>query len=76
MKTSTTKKIITIEESCMTGGLGTALSEIIAQNPINCQLQVIAAPDKQFIEYGDREWFHKKYNLNVEGIFNNIKKYI
>ena len=66
------KKIITIEESCKTGGLGTALSEVIAQNKNNCDLQVIAAPDKQFIEYGEREWFHSKYNLNDKGIVSLI----
>lgn len=66
------KKIITIEESCKTGGLGTCLSEIIAQSENNCQLQVIGTPDRQFIEYGDRGWFHKKYGLDEIGIFNTI----
>ena len=66
------KKVISIEESCKTGGLGSALSEVIAQNKNNCQLQIIGAPDKQFIEYGDREWFHKKYNLDENGIIDNI----
>jgi transketolase len=72
------KKIISIEESCKTGGLGTALSEVIAQNDINCSFKVIGAPDKQFIEYGEREWFHEKYGLSgdllVEEIFNFIIK--
>jgi len=66
------RKIITIEESCKTGGLGTCLSEIIAQSENNCQLQVIGTPDRQFIEYGDRGWFHKKYGLDEIGIFNTI----
>ena len=72
------KKIISIEESCKIGGLGTALSEVIAQNDINCSFKVIGAPDKQFIEYGEREWFHEKYGLSgdllVEEIFNFIIK--
>ena len=72
------KKIISIEESCITGGLGTAISEVIAQNDINCSFKVIGAPDKQFIEYADREWFHEKYALSgiplVEKIFNFLKK--
>jgi len=72
------KKIVSIEESCKTGGLGTALSEVIAQNDINCSFKVIGAPDKQFIEYGEREWFHEKYGLTgvllVEEIFNFIIK--
>ena len=39
-------KIISIEESCKTGGLGTALSEVIAQNNIHTNLQILGAPDK------------------------------
>ena len=67
-------KIISIEESCKTGGLGTALSEVIAQNNVDTKLQVIGAPDKQFIEYGDREWFLDKYNLSENGIIESINK--
>ena len=55
-----------------------ALSEVIAQNDINCYFMVIGAPDKQFIEYGEREWFHEKYSLSgiplVEKIFNFLIK--
>ena len=75
---ASSKKIVSIEESCKTGGLGTALSEVIAQNNINCSFKVIGAPDKQFIEYGEREWFHEKYALSgdslVEEIFNFLIK--
>ena len=67
-------KIISVEESCKTGGLGTVLSEVIAQNDIYCALKVIGAPDMQLIEYGEREWFHDKYGLSgmplVEKICN------
>ena len=65
--------LISIEEGCKTGGLATALSELIAQeNKKYCRLHVIAAPDKQFIEYGEREWFHKKYKLDKNGIMDRI----
>jgi len=70
------KKIVSIEESCKTGGLGTALSELIAQNKKNCQLKVIGAPDKQFIEYGEREWFHQKYLLDEKGIVRLIHNFL
>ena len=69
---SPSKKIVSIEESCKTGGLGSALSELIAQNDNNCRLHVIGAPDKQFIEYGEREWFHEKYLLDAKGIIESI----
>ena len=68
-------RIITIEESCKTGGLGTALSEIIAQNDTSCKLRVIAPPDKQFIEYGEREWFHEIYNISGSGLRDKIIKF-
>ena len=66
------ENIVSIEESCKTGGLGTALSELIAQSEYHCRLQVIAAPDRQFIEYGEREWFHQKYGLDEEGIVDSV----
>ena len=69
-------KIVSIEESCKTGGLGTAISEVIAQNDIRCSFKVIGAPDKQFIEYGEREWFHEKYELSGFPLFENIFKFL
>ena len=69
------KKIISIEEGCKTGGLGTVLSEIIAQTDAACQLGVIGSPDKQFIEYGEREWFHEVYNLSGSGLRDQIVKF-
>jgi len=70
---SLSKKVISIEESCKTGGLGTALSEVIAQNNVQCSLKVIAAPDSQFIEYGDRAWFHEKYGLAGVTLLDKLK---
>ena len=72
------KKIVSIEESCKTGGLGNVISEVIAQNDINCSFKVAGAPDKQFIEYDERKWFHEKYVLSgsplVENLFNFLIK--
>ena len=38
------KKIITLEESCVSGGLGSSVSDIISVNSNKCQLQIIGAP--------------------------------
>ena len=73
---STSEKIISIEESCVSGGLATSISECIAKNDSKCKFLAIASPDKQFIEYGDREWFHQKYNLDENGIADSILKFI
>lgn len=68
-------RLVTIEESCKTGGLGTAISELIAQNDTSCKLRIIASPDKQFIEYGDRDWFHEVYNLSGSGLRDQILRF-
>ena len=65
--------LISIEESCLSGGLGTSLAEAMGRLNSNCNLVTIAAPDKQLVEYGTREWFHNKYGLDKLGIFNSIK---
>lgn len=70
------QKVISIEESCKTGGLGTALSEMIAQNDVNCSLKVIGAPDIQFIEYGERGWFHEKYGLSGRPLLDQINIFL
>ena len=69
-------KLISIEESCKTGGVGTILSEIFAQNNVKCQFQIISSPDKQFLEYGDRSWFLEKYQLKGNHLANRIIKFI
>ena len=70
------QKVISIEESCKTGGLGTALSEVIAQNDVNCSFKVIGAPDIQFIEYGERGWFHEKYGLSGHLLLEQINSFM
>ena len=64
--------IISVEESCKTGGLGSILSELVAQNETKTKLTVIGVPDKQFIEYGERTWFHKKYGIDYDGLLSRI----
>ena len=70
------EQIFSVEEGSIIGGLGTSISEIITNSGYNCNLKIIGAPDKQLIEYGDREWFHKKYGLDVNGIKSTTISYL
>ena len=36
----------------------------------------IQSLDKQFIEYGDRDWFHEVYNLSGSGLRDQIVKFL
>lgn len=66
------KRIFTIEENTSVGGLGSGISEVIARKGYACPHEIISAPDRQFIEYGERDWFHEKYKLDQKSIFNHI----
>lgn len=70
----TSRKIFTIEENTAVGGLGSVISEVIASKGYPCPHEIISAPDRQFVEYGDRDWFHDKYKLDEISIVNRIKK--
>lgn len=68
------KRIFTIEENTSVGGLGSVVSEVIAKKGYACPHEIISAPDRQFVEYGERDWFHEKYRLDDAGILNQIKQ--
>jgi transketolase len=68
-----TKKVITVEEHQVNGGLGSAVSEVLSQNcPV--LLRIMGMPDK-FGESGPAKQLLDKYNLNTKGIINAIKKF-
>ncbi|OGY42360.1 MAG: transketolase [Candidatus Buchananbacteria bacterium RBG_13_36_9] len=67
-----TKKVITIEEHQVNGGLGSAVAEVLSQNyPV--PIKILGMPDK-FGESGSSNLLLAKYNLNSEGIIYAIKK--
>jgi len=68
-----TKKIVTIEEHQVNGGLGSAVAEVLSQNcPV--PMKIIGMPDK-FGESGTGRQLLDKYNLNSKGIIDVIKKF-
>ena len=69
-----TKKIVTVEEHSIIGGLGSAVAEVLVENyPV--PLKRIGVEDK-FGESGTAEDVLKKYGLTVENIVEKIKKII
>ena len=67
-----TKKVVTIEEHEVNGGLGSAVAEVLSQNyPV--PIKILGVPDK-FGESGTAQQLLNKYNLNFKGIINAIKK--
>ena len=73
-----TKKVITIEDNTIMGGLATAVNKVIVENKIkDVQIQNYAYPDK-FIEHGSVQELEKLYGIkekDVEAIINE-KEYV
>ncbi len=67
-----TNRVITLEEHSIIGGIGSAVSEILIDNGKVLPVKRIAIVDKNCVGYGDREWMHSFYGLDVDGIIEQI----
>lgn len=62
-----TKHAVTIEDNVKTGGLGSMIGTIIAENNINCNFKIFAFPDEP-IQHGTISELDKFYGLDAETI--------
>jgi len=63
-----TPKIITVEEHCINGGLGTAVLELLNKQGINKPVHRIGIPDGYCDMYGTREEQLQRYGITTEAI--------
>jgi len=68
------KKIITIEEQHINGGIGNIISMIIAENKLNISFKRIGINDFFSKKNGDRNWLRKQYKIDNINFIKNIKK--
>lgn len=69
------KKIFTIEEHRITGGLGDAVASVVAADSSYPGLVKIGAPN-HFSKVGDYQYLLEENGLSEEAIYNKIKKQI
>jgi len=73
-----TRKIITLEENVLNGGLGSSVCEII--NDLNCEIQVLRIgidnKDGYCYKYGGREEIWKHYGIDKETSIRKIKGFL
>lgn len=67
------RKIITIEDGIRVGGFGTLIRELLLSEKDNYRILTLGVPEED-IEVASREELLAKYNLNMEGIYNEIKR--
>ena len=67
--------IITIEEHNLSGGLGSAVAEVICDSGLCPKtFKRIALPDVNVALIGHQEWIRKQYGMDAEGIAAQIKE--
>ncbi|WP_298611172.1 1-deoxy-D-xylulose-5-phosphate synthase [uncultured Odoribacter sp.] len=65
------KKIITLEDATIIGGLGSAVIEFMNKYHYNAQIVRLGIPDK-FIEHGSQQQLYKLCGYDEEAIYNQI----
>lgn len=64
-------KIITVEDGTITGGLGSAVLEFMADHQYSAQVTRLGIPDR-FIEQGTIHELHRECGFDAEGIVNRV----
>lgn len=67
-----TDNVIVIEEHSKSGGLGSIFNDVAAENNFTAKLNFIGFENKQLLEYGSREWFHKKAKIDINSLTEKI----
>jgi len=65
------EKIITIEDGCIMGGIGSAVIEFMADNGYNSKVKRLGIPDA-YIEHGEPHELWKDCGFDEESILNEI----
>tara|TARA_Y100000589_G_scaffold247446_1_gene235414 strand:+ start:4396 stop:6330 length:1935 start_codon:yes stop_codon:yes gene_type:complete len=68
-------KIITIEDGCIIGGMGSSIIEFMADHGYSAQIKRLGIPDK-YIEHGTQNELHAECNYDKTAILQAVKRMI
>ncbi len=63
--------IVTLEDGCVTGGLGSAVVEYMSEKGYNPTIKVMGIPDK-FVEHGTPEELYRVCGMDKDSVLNAI----
>jgi 1-deoxy-D-xylulose-5-phosphate synthase len=66
-------KVITVEDGCIEGGMGSAILEFMADNNYNAEIVRLGIPD-QFIEHGEQPELWAECGYDANAIAEQVKK--
>ena len=69
----TTGRLLTVEEHCVTGGLGTAVADVLARHGVGGPLAVHGLPDEELLVASTPE-LHEHYGLTPEGVLRKLEE--
>lgn len=71
------KRLVTLEEHFLAGGLGSAICEVLADNDVMLPVKRLGLPqqNKYCYEYGGRDIIRGFYGLNDEAVFQAIRSF-
>lgn len=61
------RKVITVEDGCIQGGMGSAILEFMADHNYHSEVRRLGIPDK-FVEHGEQLELHKECGFDPDGI--------
>lgn len=68
-------KVITVEDGCIQGGMGSAVLEFMADNGYTATVKRLGIPDK-FIEHGEQKELWKECGFDADAIVETVKKMV
>ena len=68
------KYVVTLEDGCVNGGLGSAVVEYMAENGYNPAIKVMGIPD-QFVEHGTPEELYRVCGMDKDSVLSTILKF-
>ena len=71
-----TKRVVTLEEHTVAGGLGAAVSEFMAERDIVLPIKMFGIPDSFRCEVGDRAYLRSLDKLDAANVVAKIKNWI
>lgn len=66
-------KVITVEDGCLMGGMGSAILEFMADNKYKSDVVRLGIPDR-YVHHGTPEQLHAECGFDLNGIIESVRK--
>ncbi|MBI3985217.1 MAG: 1-deoxy-D-xylulose-5-phosphate synthase [Candidatus Levybacteria bacterium] len=71
-----TRAIFSLEEHSIIGGLGSAVSEVLAENSFSIKFKRLGVQDRFTKVIGNQEFMREANNLSIDSVVNTILRYV